>query len=498
MNMTHSKQEGTTFLGIAHNAWKAGAKIREDRRRFMRFAYGDQWGDSSTTPSGETLTDKEWAERSGCRPLTNNLIRQIVKTVVGMYRRNYAKGYRRDMRETVKINNLSELDTRAFEEFLISGCAIQRVVEERRPQGRGVWIDNVPPDRFFVNRFRDPRGNDIEIIGMLHDMSPAEVHSRFSMNGKGQVNQLPDENRSNAMMQSFTDMESDPFLTPAEGKCRLIEIWTLESVRALKAYDPVTQSFFMSHEDRKEKIKKINKKRLDADKVVYTNFPTVRWVCRWITTEGVLLDRFTSPYTHGYHPFAVKLYPLTDGCIHPFVEDIIDQQKYVNRMVTLIDHIMQSSAKGVLLFPEDRKPDDFSWFDIADLWSDCRGVIPYKSSNRTNDMPKQIVTSGATDEAHKLLSTQIDLMNRISGVSPSLAGQTLSPNASVSLYNVLRDNSEIALGDIFGSFESFIESRNYLALNTRTVGKIKQKQKQKKKEKHKENEKDTDKDSGSE
>ncbi len=477
MNTTHKKQEGMEFLTLAYSAWKAGAQMRANRRRFMRFAYGDQWSDVETTPSGERLTDKEWAQRSGCRPLTNNLIRQIVKTVVGMYRKNYAKGYRRDMRETVKINNLSELDSRAFEEFLISGCAIQRVVEERRPQGPGIWIDNVSPDRFFVNRFSDPRGNDIELIGMIHDMSPAEVHSRFSMNSEGQVNQLPDENRSNAMMESLAGMESDKFLTPAEGKQRIIEIWTLESMRAIKAYDPITLSFFMAHGDRKEKIKKINKKRLDADKMVYTDFPTVRWVCRWITAGGLLLDRYTSPYTHGYHPFAVKLYPLTDGNIHPFIEDIIDQQKYVNRMVTLIDHIMQSSAKGVLLFPEDRKPDDFTWYDISDLWSDCRGVIPYKSSSRTGDMPQQIVTAGATGDAHKLLATQMDMMNRIAGVSPSLSGQTLSANASVSLYNVLQENSEIALGDVFGSFESFTDARNYLALNARSKDRLKKKQK---------------------
>ena len=62
----------------------------------------------------------------------------------------------------------------------------------------------------------------------------------------------------------------------------------------------------------------------------------------------------------------------------------------------------------------------------------------------------------------------------------------------MSLYSLLRDNAEIALGDIFGSFESFTEARNYLALNTRTIGKIKQKQKQKKKEKQKDKEKEND------
>ena len=35
------------------------------------------------------------------------------------------------------------------------------------------------------------------------------------------------------------------------------------------------------------------------------------------------------------------------------VEDIIDQQRHINRLISLIDFIMGSSAKGVLLVPDN-------------------------------------------------------------------------------------------------------------------------------------------------
>lgn len=459
---THTSEDNSLYLNLAFDAWKQWAQLRADRQRFMRFTYGDQWSDISLTPSGELLTDMQWACRSGARPLTNNLIRRVVKTVVGVFRTEHPKSFNRRVRDILRLNNITELDSRAFEEFLISGCAIQRVVPERRPAGCGVWVDNVSPDRFFVNKFSDPRGLDIELIGMIHDMSTAELHSRFSMNND-QVRRNPERfTPADAMPLSFADKDFDPFFTPARGKHRVIELWTLESLRAVKGFDPVAGRFFLTHKRNEPDLIRINSRRELPQKLTYVDFHTVRWKCRWLAADGSLLDEYYSPFSHGMHPFAVKFYPLTDGKVHPFIEDIIDQQKYVNRMITLIDSIMHSSAKGVLLFPEDRKPTGYSWPEVADLWSDCRGVIPFKSSTRTNDMPTQITTSGATADAHRLLATQLDLMNQISGVSPVLSGESVAANGSASLYDMLRENSRAALADIFGAFSSFIEARNNL------------------------------------
>ena len=53
------------------------------------------------------------------------------------------------------------------------------------------------------------------------------------------------------------------------------------------------------------------------------------------------------PHRHGSHPYVMKAYPFFDGEIHSFVNDMIDQQRYANRLITLYDWVMRASAKGV-------------------------------------------------------------------------------------------------------------------------------------------------------
>ena len=140
-------------LTAAYEAWMQCGSLREKRRRLKGYTYGRQWDDIITTPEGKRMSEGEYASMSGKTPLTNNLIRQLVKSVVGRFR--YDLSQRKDDGVDVAVasrNMLEELDCRMLEEFLISGCAVQRIVKERRIGGDGVWVDNVSPERFFVNR----------------------------------------------------------------------------------------------------------------------------------------------------------------------------------------------------------------------------------------------------------------------------------------------------------------------------------------------------------
>lgn len=114
------------YLNIAYEAWKSAARFRADRTRLKRFTYGDQWGDYVTTPSGRLISEREMATRNGATPHTNNLLRQMVKTAVGLYRRDYSVPVAEELKDVAERNSLEELDARSLEEFLISGCAVQR------------------------------------------------------------------------------------------------------------------------------------------------------------------------------------------------------------------------------------------------------------------------------------------------------------------------------------------------------------------------------------
>ena len=130
------------------------------------------------------------------------------------------------------------------------------------------------------------------------------------------------------------------------------------------------------------------------------------WYYRFFTPFGHTLDEGETPYWHGEHPYVFKLYPLMDGEIHSFVEDIIDQQRYINRLITLIDFIMGASAKGVLLFPEDQIPDGMSIEDVAEQWTRYNGIILFKPKPG-GVLPQPISTNATTVGADELLNVQL-------------------------------------------------------------------------------------------
>jgi hypothetical protein len=463
-------------LYAAHQAWSNAADFRTRRERQKHYTYGDQWCDIVADHDDNLMREDALIRQSGRKPLTNNLIRQLIKTVVGRYRTMTAEAatYSNAPDSYAYLNRLAELDSRALEEFLISGCAVQRVVYERRMQGTGVWIDNVDPRRFFVNAITDVRGWDMELVGMLHDMSLPEVICRF---GRGRSDRAAELTRlySNAdnsaafslqILGTATD-EGRDFFTASSGKCRVIEVWTLDCAEMLSCIDRESNRQFDVATDKRDAIAAENERRKKTERqlIDVRNDFRFAWHCRWLAPDGTVLDEYDSPYPHGQHPFVVKLYPLTDGEVHSFVEDVIDQQRYINRLIVMIDHMMASSAKGVLLFPVEQLPKGMEWEQVAKTWAHSDGIIPI--TGRSDVLPQQVVTPTANSGAYQLLSLQMKLFEDISGVSDALLGRNVSSTTGASLYESQVRNATVALTDLLESFISFTTERNSKAENCR-------------------------------
>ena len=103
-------------LRRAYEAWMGGSKLREARNRNKCFTFGDQWGDVSVTASGQCMSDWERFTAAGTTPVTNNLIRQLVKTVVGRFRSQVIDTEKTSsaLRQVKETNQLNELDARAL------------------------------------------------------------------------------------------------------------------------------------------------------------------------------------------------------------------------------------------------------------------------------------------------------------------------------------------------------------------------------------------------
>lgn len=462
------------IMAAARSAWERGADFRTRRERYKNFTYGNQWGDIITEPDGTRMTARDHALKHGKDPMTNNLIRRMVKCVIGRFRvwlddeQSGIVPADEALREIYRANSIDEMDCRALEEFLISGMAVQRVSCDARPGRQGVTVDNVSPGKFFVNSFTDPRGDDIEMIGMLHDMSPGEVVIRFADGSRTKAAALRElmarmeDCRSDSLLGRSTDCGGSFTQSADRGRCRIAEVWTLESREAVKWHDATTGACGIESTAQAGWIDAENSKRLKCGATPITNVLThsVCWHCRWLTPDGSVISEYDSPYGHGSHPFVVKLYPLTDGEVHSLVEDVIDQQIYVNRLITLMDRVMSTSAKGVLLFPKSQRSGNMDWEKLSSLWASPDGVIPYEGIEGVPE-PKQLITGASDFGARELLSLELRMLEDVSGVSNALLGKsTGGGNVGYERYESEVRNATVAINDLLLTFVHFRETRD--------------------------------------
>lgn len=385
-------------MNSALYAWQELARFRQNRRIIKQFVYG-----------GEPRADTS----------SLNVLRRLVRVLVGQFRADVASHPRYDAAKSpsAALNSLLELDARMFEEFIISGAAIQRIVAERRPGGSGVWVDNVNPDDFFVNRFSDSRGADIDLIGMFHRMKLPQLINRFGRNSSVRAARLREVFDANS--------EAD-FFEGSVPSMRVAEVWSL---------DPAV--------DKKNGFRY-----------------NLRWRCRHFAPDGAVLADYPSPFSHQGHPFAVKFYPFVDGEIHPFLEDLIGRQVSINRLLASFETTVANSAKGALLFPVDQLLRGLSLDTIGELWARHDSVIPIAGRGAT--LPQQMVMNPTTTGILDMIEMQLRLFDEASGINDALLGRALSSNMSTEMYRSVIATARIAVADLLDSFTAFLSTRDSL------------------------------------
>lgn len=428
----------------AKEAWEAGATLRARRRRFKRYTFGDQWADPVMLPDGTTISERELVTRLNHHPATNNIIRQLVKTVVGCYRsRNGATGEH------------CQTDARTFEEFLISGCAIQRL-------SHAGSVEQVSPPRFFIDRLSGGASGPVELIGQLHDFSLTHIimrHAHGSRQRAAMIRRLYEHDQPRTVTQRAMLGESDAdtlsFTLPQPGLCRLIEVWSFEPVERLRCHDTRTGRFYHSPLTAAQSIAAENKRRRRLrDGEISTRWElSGQWRCRFLTPGGEIVDEHTAQN----HPYIYTFYPLIDGEVHPFVEDVIEQQRNLNRLLTLNDRILSTAAKGVLLFPENQQARDMPLDEAVDNWTAPDGVVLYRAIAGLPG-PQQIVSTPGNMGIDGMVEQQLRLIEEVSGVGATMRGDPSGGNTNY--YDRRRESAETALTDLFATFDAFTAARD--------------------------------------
>lgn len=492
----HNSQRAYDVLAMAQTYWSNMDDFRRERERNKRYTYGDQWDDTITV-DGCRMTEGEYIQKQGNVPLKNNLIRRLVRNVIGVYRSqskepvcNARDRDEQKLGETMstvlqynmQLNRMNELYARTMEEYMVGAFVVHRKWYGWRNDKLDCWTDYVNPNRFFVDtNMRDFRGWDVTCCGEIHDISFGDLLGQFAQT-PSDYERLANIYRAANNMRGFVSARAsfgvsthrkdiDFLLNTDESLCRVIEVWRKETKPRYRCHDYNNGDVFkIDVNDKKALVDDVNQQRLEQGLslgMAKEDIPLVKaewfvdsyWYYYYLTPFGDILAEGETPYAHKSHPYVFKAYPFIDGEIHSFVSDVIDQQRYANRLVTMYDWIMRASAKGVLLVPDeclgDQSPEDF-----ADAWTRFNGVVLYHAKPGV-PAPTQVANNSTNIGISELLNLQLKFFEDISGVHGALQGRQGTTGTSGTLYAQQAQNATTSLLDLLDSFSQFVVDAAY-------------------------------------
>ncbi len=498
----YTTTENIELLQLGQRYYESLEDFRTRRRRVRRYVRGDQWKDTIRNPdnSAEYITEESYIRSQGRVPLKQNVLASIKNNLVGRYRdgqmkpiviaRDKDKDQQTEMlsnalRAAHDLNYCKELDARNFEEYIISGLPIQKIGYKywKTRNTNDAYVQNINANRIFFNTdIADVRLFDLRMIGELIDLSMDELLSVFAKNAADEAiirrwyAGYGNDIRADQGTMGLSSYETDNiafYMANENNKCRIIEMWYLRSEWRTYVHDYLSGEYYITT-DTLDEVEMQNTMRVQeavANGVEPEDVPLMVgerkyesfWYVKFLTPWGHCLYEGETPYKHEEHPYVMLAWPLIDGDVYGIFDEFVDNQRYINRLVNMLDTIIGASAKGVLLVPEESIPEDMDIDDFADEWSRFNGVIKIKAK-ANQPLPQQINSSAVNVGISDMLNLQLKLLQEISGVNYAIQGQRASGNTPASLYAQEAANASINSKDVMDSFTSFIQKRDFKLL----------------------------------
>jgi hypothetical protein len=481
------KKYNLTLLREAKDTWEAMHDVRTERMRNLRYVYGDQLGDYVQDEKGKWVTERERiAKRTGGVALQNNHLYKIVQTLMGLYSKSatqpvcFARQKDADLKSKMMSNALKanwdnnymrDLLTEQIRELICGGMSVLREQWGVHDGVEDAYTYPVLPSMFFYqSKNTDIRMWDVCMVGEIVDYTLGELASVLAKS-EYDYQQLeyiykPWMTRYATRQSQTKQYEYESWDTPAQNNlCRTYQIWTLEHKprwRCVDVLDKENPLYRIELED-KPYIDAQNQARiqmglaqglpLEEISLIETEYIIDQyWHYQMLAPDGMILDEYDSPYTHKGHPYTMTTFNLVNGDIVPFISVIRDQQRYINRLITLNDLAINSSIKGLKMIPKDAVPKNMTEREFAERATELGGWIFYEPSAAGN-IP-QVITSNSTNiGTAEMLQLQIGFINDLSSVSEALQGK--STNGAASRYMMETQNSTTSIAAFLLNFSTF-------------------------------------------
>lgn len=493
--------------------WENFRPARYGRERANRFAYGDQWGDKIVV-GGKRMTQREYVTKQGNIALQTNQIKKIITTIAGVWTREhnqpvcYARAKELEeygdvmsvvIQENWQTNDMLVLMGGELEDLLLGGFIFARESYERRNgmDEEDSWTDICNPNyMFFDAGMKDPRFGDLSVIGELHDVTFNELCHAFAEKPEDfkklrewyhdEANPVKDNDSVDASDKHNLDRLS--FYSPVDSKnCRVIEVWTKERKKRYKLWDKQDGTYgYVDAEDKEylEAVKATNKARKEdapadwaEEDIPYIYgydkkyedgtdgfFVDSYWYYRFYTPQGYILKEGPSDMPDGGQPYTVLAVPFTNGRIGSYVNDAIDQNIAINRILTLDDWIRRAGVKGVTFVPQNLIPDDMDYKTFAEQWTSIDGIVYFKP-NKNGDMPKTFYGNVGTLNTAELVRMMNELMESSVSVSGAIQGKTPYAGTSAAMYQQQTQNSHTPIALLMEKFGMFVKQVAVKKLN---------------------------------
>lgn len=490
--------DNLTLLWRCARDWAAMDYLRKEHSRNLRYKNGDQWSDTVPDPDHPHRTIREDAliSRSGKVPLKHNYIQQYIRNIHGQLLSSptqtvvYARS--RDdqplgemltnaLQACHQLNRIRKIDINVVEELCLTGIACAKVrygywSTKNRTDGK---IDLVNINRLFFNAdIEDPRLTDIRRIGELHDYTFDDLVRNFAT-CREDVQALREiygichdhTKLENLYENHASRLQNLNFLyTNDLGKYRVIEVWERLGRWVLYIHDYADGTEEIYTELTMQEVEAINASRIeqgmaagiapDTVKLIYAREQyEYYWRVKYLTPNGYCIKETESPYAHEEHPYVLAAMPVIDGRFKAVLSDVIDIQRYINRLLTLLDFIIGASAKGLLMVPQECIPDDMDIQDFAREYVKTNGVILIKKG-AYDKLPKQISMNGTNIGAWEMFAQEMNIMQQISGLNGAVQGQVPRANTPSSLYAQQAQNSMMNFVVLFENYNMFCEERD--------------------------------------
>ncbi len=483
-------------------AWNNLEDVRRTRERVKQYVYGDQWGDVIEYRDG-LITERSYIQKKGNVPLQNNIMISILNSVVGLYTKQSGEpncfAVKHDaqwlsdmmsatMQTCWQKTYMPDALKTAFEDFVLGGVAVARETYEERKGRRDAWTDIINPNYAFWEAGSDVRMTDLQLVGVLYDVATGDLYQRFC---NDQYGWTPEQLNDVFQITSFSagrgfvtttgiqqneqdTLDNISFDRPSrESLCRLIEVWTKESKWRYFCYDPIADNadeveyrvelndIWRVEQVNLERIRQCQEVGMPEEEwplIQYEKKIDVYWYYTFLAPDGTVIAEGENPYESKDQPFTVKLYPYVNSEIHPFMGNIIDQQRYINRLIIMHDMAARAAAKGLTIFPLECKPDDMSKEDIAEEMTEYDGILFFETNKMNPNLRPEIISHGAVQlGTQELLQMQVNFMHDITNVTGAMQGKTPSAGTSAARYAQETQNSTTSLASLMQDFTSFAE-----------------------------------------